>query len=146
MRVSFRINGDPVAVDVEPRLHLADCLRDVLSLTGTHLGCEHGACGACTVIVDWAQVETPLNGHAIDDGLIRQAAEEIDPSDDFYAGVSSRTAILLSRGSHRRSTSRLGIDSRKARTGIRLCPPAMTDASGFDASGAIASRRVPGAW
>jgi hypothetical protein len=48
-------------------------------------------------------VETPLNGHAIDDGLIRQAAEEVDPSDDFYAGVSSRTAILLSRGSHRRS-------------------------------------------
>jgi hypothetical protein len=38
MRVSFRINGDPVAVEVEPRLHLADCLRDVLSLTGTHLG------------------------------------------------------------------------------------------------------------
>src|SRR5258707_15745349 len=56
MRVSFRINGDPVAVDVEPRLHLADCLRDMLSLTGTHLGCEHGACGACTVIVDGAAV------------------------------------------------------------------------------------------
>ena len=52
MRVSFRIHGDPVAVDVEPRLHLADCLREVLSLTGTHLGCEHGACGACTVIID----------------------------------------------------------------------------------------------
>ena len=52
MRVSFLVNGDPVAVDVEPRLHLADCLRDMLSLTGTHLGCEHGACGACTVIVD----------------------------------------------------------------------------------------------
>jgi len=52
MRVSFRINGDPVMVDVEPRLHLADCLRDVLGLTGTHLGCEHGACGACTVLVD----------------------------------------------------------------------------------------------
>jgi aerobic-type carbon monoxide dehydrogenase small subunit (CoxS/CutS family) len=48
MRVSFRINGDPVAVDVEPRLHLADCLREVLSLTGTHLGCEHGACGSPT--------------------------------------------------------------------------------------------------
>ena len=46
MRVSFRVNGDPVVVDVEPRLHLADCLRDVLGLTGTHLGCEHGACGA----------------------------------------------------------------------------------------------------
>jgi len=60
MRVSFRINGDPVAVDVEPRLHLADCLREVLSLTGTHLGCEHGACGACTVIVDGRAVRSCL--------------------------------------------------------------------------------------
>jgi carbon-monoxide dehydrogenase small subunit len=60
MRVSFRVNGDPVAVDVEPRLHLADCLREVLGLTGTHLGCEHGACGACTVIVDGAAVRACL--------------------------------------------------------------------------------------
>src|SRR3982751_2393960 len=52
MRVEFRLNGEPVAVDVEPRMHLADCLREVLGLTGTHLGCEHGACGACTVVVD----------------------------------------------------------------------------------------------
>jgi aerobic-type carbon monoxide dehydrogenase small subunit (CoxS/CutS family) len=60
MRVSFRVNGDPVVVDVEPRLHLADCVRDVLGLTGTHLGCEHGACGACTVIVDGAAVRSCL--------------------------------------------------------------------------------------
>ena len=60
MRVSFRINGDAVTVDVEPRLHLADSLREVLGLTGTHLGCEHGACGACTVIVDGAAVRVCL--------------------------------------------------------------------------------------
>jgi aerobic-type carbon monoxide dehydrogenase small subunit (CoxS/CutS family) len=60
MRVSFRINGDPVAVEVEPRLHLANCLRELLGLTGTHLGCEHGACGACTVIVDGAAVRACL--------------------------------------------------------------------------------------
>ena len=56
MRVGFRINSDPGAVEIEPRLHLADCLRDVLGLTGTHLGCEQGACGASTVIVDGAAV------------------------------------------------------------------------------------------
>ena len=60
MRVSFRVNGEPVDVDVEPRLHLVDCLREVLRLTGTHLGCEHGACGECTVIVDGAAVRACL--------------------------------------------------------------------------------------
>ena len=60
MRVNFQLNGNPVEVDVEPRLHLADCLREMLRLTGTHLGCEHGACGACTVIVDGAAVRSCL--------------------------------------------------------------------------------------
>src|SRR5213080_237491 len=60
MQVRFQLNGEPVAVDVEPRMHLADCLRDELRQTGTHLGCEHGACGACTVIVDGAAVRACL--------------------------------------------------------------------------------------
>ena len=60
MRVNFRLNGEPVEVDVEARMHLADCLRDSLRLTGTHLGCEHGVCGACTVIVDGAAVRSCL--------------------------------------------------------------------------------------
>ena len=60
MRVSFELNGKPVEVDVEPRMHLADCLRDRLRQTGTHLGCEHGVCGACTVIVDGAAVRACL--------------------------------------------------------------------------------------
>jgi aerobic-type carbon monoxide dehydrogenase small subunit (CoxS/CutS family) len=60
MQVNFRLNGEPVEVDIEPRLHLADCLREILRLTGTHLGCEHGVCGACTVIVDGAAVRSCL--------------------------------------------------------------------------------------
>ena len=60
MRVGFAVNGKPVAVTVEPRTSLADCLRDQLRLTGTHLGCEHGVCGACTVIVDGAAVRSCL--------------------------------------------------------------------------------------
>ena len=60
MRVAFEVNGKPVEVEVEPRTSLADCLRDRLRLTGTHLGCEHGVCGACTVIVDGAAVRSCL--------------------------------------------------------------------------------------
>jgi carbon-monoxide dehydrogenase small subunit len=60
MRVSFQLNGKPVAAEVEPRMHLADCLREELRLTGTHLGCEHGVCGACTVIVDGEAVQSCL--------------------------------------------------------------------------------------
>ena len=52
MPVRFAVNGNSVEVDVEPRLTLADCLRHTLRLTGTHVGCEHGVCGACTVRVD----------------------------------------------------------------------------------------------
>jgi len=60
MQVNFTLNGTPVMVEAEPRLHLADCLREVLRQTGTHLGCEHGVCGACTVIVDGAAVRACL--------------------------------------------------------------------------------------
>ena len=60
MQVNFTLNGEPVTVEVEPRLHLADCLRELLGQTGTHLGCEHGVCGACTVIVDGAAVRACL--------------------------------------------------------------------------------------
>jgi carbon-monoxide dehydrogenase small subunit len=51
-RVRLRINGKRVADDVPPRLSLADFLRERRNLTGTHLGCEHGVCGACTVLID----------------------------------------------------------------------------------------------
>ena len=60
MHVGFAVNGRPVELEVEPRTSLADCLRDHLRLTGTHLGCEHGVCGACTVIVDDAAVRSCL--------------------------------------------------------------------------------------
>jgi carbon-monoxide dehydrogenase small subunit len=58
--VQFVVNGRPVAVEVEPRTTLADCLRHDLLLTGTHVGCEHGVCGACTVLVDGEAVRSCL--------------------------------------------------------------------------------------
>jgi len=50
--VAINVNGSPVSATVEPRTHLADFLRETQNLTGTHIGCEHGVCGACTVIID----------------------------------------------------------------------------------------------
>jgi carbon-monoxide dehydrogenase small subunit len=60
MPVRFEVNGRLVSVDVPARMTLADCLRQHLKLTGTHLGCEHGVCGACTVIVDGEAVRACL--------------------------------------------------------------------------------------
>ena len=50
--LTLKINGEDVTADVEPRLSLADFVRDHRRLTGTHLGCEHGVCGACTVLMN----------------------------------------------------------------------------------------------
>ncbi len=60
MDVVLRVNGADYPIEVEPRLTLADALRDNCRLTGTHVGCEHGICGACTVIVDGEAVRSCL--------------------------------------------------------------------------------------
>jgi len=60
MDIKFELNGADVAVDVPPRTTLADCIRHHLEQTGTHVGCEHGVCGACTVIVDGEAVRSCL--------------------------------------------------------------------------------------
>src|SRR2546428_677466 len=60
MLIHFEVNGREAEVELEPGLTLADCLRPRLRLTGTHVGCEHGVCGACTVIVDGAAVRSCL--------------------------------------------------------------------------------------
>ena len=58
--LTLTVNGQTRRCEVEPRMTLADCLREKLDLTGTHLGCEHGVCGACTVIVDGAAIRSCL--------------------------------------------------------------------------------------
>lgn len=58
--INLQVNGETITADVVARLHLADFLRDTLGLTGTHLGCEHGVCGACTVRLDGAIVRACL--------------------------------------------------------------------------------------
>ncbi|HLH22241.1 MAG TPA: (2Fe-2S)-binding protein [Chloroflexota bacterium] len=58
--VALTVNGRPYQARVEPRLSLADFLRDDLGLTGTHVGCEHGVCGACTILLDGHPIRSCL--------------------------------------------------------------------------------------
>ena len=60
MKISLNINGHDYAVEVEPRKTLADVIREDCDLTGTHVGCEQGVCGACTVVVDQVAVRSCL--------------------------------------------------------------------------------------
>jgi aerobic carbon-monoxide dehydrogenase small subunit len=60
MRIDLDVNGATETVDVEPRTTLLDCLRDTLGLKGAHAGCEHGVCGACTVLSDGVAVRSCL--------------------------------------------------------------------------------------
>jgi len=60
VEIGMTVNGSEVTVRVPPRVHLADVLREQLGLTGTHLGCEHGVCGMCTVLVDGAAARACL--------------------------------------------------------------------------------------
>ena len=66
--ITLTINGRDYAIQVEPRRTLADAIREDCGLTGTHIGCEHGVCGACTVIVDGAPVRSCLMFAAQADG------------------------------------------------------------------------------
>ncbi|MCX8255964.1 Caffeine dehydrogenase subunit gamma [Beijerinckiaceae bacterium RH AL1] len=81
--VRLTVNGVATTLVVEPRMHLADALRTKLGLTGTHVGCEHGVCGACTVLLDGASVRSCLvlavqaEGRAVE--TIEGLSEAADP-------------------------------------------------------------------
>jgi carbon-monoxide dehydrogenase small subunit len=77
MKLTCRVNGAEVAVDVAPRLLLSDFLRHELRLTGTHVGCEMGICGACTVICDGEPVRACLMFAAQADGAKIETIESL---------------------------------------------------------------------
>src|SRR5581483_7541806 len=79
--ISLTVNGRAVEREVEPRTHLADFLRDELRLTGTHLACEHGVCGACTVLVQEQPIRACIAYAVACDGLAVRTIEgfEADP-------------------------------------------------------------------
>ena len=73
--IEMTVNGERHALTIESRTTLADCLRAELGLTGTHLGCEHGVCGACTVLVDGQSVRSCLMLAVQTDGACVETVE-----------------------------------------------------------------------
>ncbi len=76
--IDINVNGRAAKASVEPRTHLADFLRDHLNLTGTHLGCEHGVCGACTLLIDGAPARSCITLAAACDGARVITIEGLD--------------------------------------------------------------------
>jgi aerobic carbon-monoxide dehydrogenase small subunit len=94
--VAMVVNGEAVSAEVQPRIHLADFLREQLGLTGTHLGCEHGVCGACTVRLDGAIVRGCLVLAVQADGLVVETVEGLTDSGeiaDLQAAFVARNAL-----------------------------------------------------
>jgi aerobic-type carbon monoxide dehydrogenase small subunit (CoxS/CutS family) len=82
VRIAVDINGVRYAGDVEPRTLLSDFIRHGAGLTGTHVGCEHGVCGACTVQIDGETVRSCLMLAAQADGRSVLTVEGLAPGDD----------------------------------------------------------------
>ena len=76
--ISLNVNGRAVTAAVEPRQHLADFLREELLLTGTHLGCEHGVCGACTLMIDGEIARSCITQAVACDGAEIRTIEDFD--------------------------------------------------------------------
>ena len=80
-RIAVTVNGERFEREVESRVNLADFLRHELGLKGTHVGCEHGVCGACTVLVDGASTRSCLMLAAQADGRSVETIEGVAPAD-----------------------------------------------------------------
>ena len=130
--VRVKVNGKAYEAEAEVRMHLADFIRQELGLTGTHIGCEHGVCGACTILLDGkirrasvtvsgvgpspvrlTAAEKALVGQAPNADLFRSVAEEgrkIEALSDIHAPSEYRQhlAAVLSRRALEKAQTRLG--------------------------------------
>ena len=77
-RIDLVVNGKPVSAQVDPRQHLADFLRENLLLTATHIGCEQGVCGACTLLLDGEPVRSCIVYAVACDGAAVQTLEGLE--------------------------------------------------------------------
>ncbi len=109
--INLTVNGKAVAASVEPRTQLADFLRDTLDLTGTHLGCEHGVCGACTLLIDGVPARscitlaiacdgasiTTIEGFGDDDAIMRALREAFTREHALQCGYCTPGMLASAR-------------------------------------------------
>jgi aerobic carbon-monoxide dehydrogenase small subunit len=94
--ITLTVNGEPVHARVKARMHLIDFLRETLELTGSHAGCEHGVCGACTILVDGAAVRGCLTLAVQADGAVIDTIEGLTDSGiiaDLQLAFLNRNAL-----------------------------------------------------
>lgn len=84
MQISLNINGKDHKVDVDPRRSLLDVLRHDLALTGTKKGCDHGQCGACTILLDGRRINSCLSLAVMHDGATITTIEGIGTAEDLH--------------------------------------------------------------
>ncbi len=132
-QISLTVNDRPITADVEPRLSLADFLRRHLSLVGTHLGCEQGACGACTVLVDGRSARSCLVLAVQADGSTVETVEglavngELHPVQEAFRDKQGLQCGFCTPGMLMRSLELIrdnpAISSEEAREGLasNLC-------------------------
>jgi carbon-monoxide dehydrogenase small subunit len=131
--LTLSVNGAPHAVSVEPRRTLADALREDCRLTGTHLGCEHGVCGACTVLVDGEPVRSCLMfavqaaGHEIrtveglaKDGVLHPMQEAFSEYHALQCGFCTPGFLMLAVGALERDPE-MGEDAQREMLSSNLC-------------------------
>ena len=108
MNITLTVNGQSRTAEVEPRKTLADVLREDLDLTGTHLGCEHGVCGACTILFDGEPVRsclllgvqardheiTTIEGVADSSGALNHLQEALRDSHAFQCGFCTPGFVM----------------------------------------------------
>lgn len=111
MKVSFNVNGETCALDIDPRVTLLDALRDHLDLTGSKKGCDHGQCGACTVLLDGRRVNACLSLAVMHDGAeittieglgtpenLNPLQSEFVTSDGYQCGYCTPGQIMSATG------------------------------------------------
>jgi carbon-monoxide dehydrogenase small subunit len=108
VRIALTVNGAPREGEAEPRVHLCDFLRHSLHLTGTHMGCEHGVCGACTVLLDGESVRscltlavqargravTTIEGVARPDGTLHPIQEALSAHHGLQCGYCTPGVVM----------------------------------------------------